>query len=180
MNNNLADKGDFSNEVLDPTTQAERDQFRTQWLQDVLNSDPNKVYVDDEVAIPEAGRAVTKTLVGNKGNFRGHLTYTIEKIGGQVKFNTVQYKIERFNNQGGGNKANMNTALATFLNPQFVTFASPDALWQDGEWHSWSVQHFVPITGGSTVFNIRTIMIFDIGGNDPKADVEQSTMLNDF
>lgn len=113
-----------------------------------------------------AGRSVTGTLTASTGNFQGELTYSYSwnPDGTRFEFSTSQYRIKRFNGQDGGNKANINFMLVGAGG--IYTSESPDSMWQDSEWHSYS-------RGGLFVAN-RTVIcvasfIFDKSGSDPSA-----------
>ncbi|WP_415773513.1 hypothetical protein [Pseudomonas sp. LB3P38] len=112
-----------------------------------------------------AGRAITDTIAASVDNFKGEVTYSYwwDNDGGRFNLHTSQYRITKFNGQSGGNKANLNLFL---MSGELWGNASPDAMWQDGDWHSY-------VRGGSvlalpTVYVIAEF-IFDKSGNDPSA-----------
>ena len=112
------------------------------------------------------GESVTKTLSVTEGNFRGEVTFSYSLSDGRLSCYTSQYRITRLNNQEGGNKANLNILVLSFP-PTFVHIVhSPDAMWQDGEWHSYSRG---ALGGGEEgmQFVFDGTFIFDKSGPDP-------------
>lgn len=113
------------------------------------------------------GRSVTDTLQANTGNFRGEVTYSYwwSQSGGIFYCYTSQYRITKFNNQEGGNKANLHFS---FDSGQWWGNDSPDALWQDGAWHSYSRGGWIGVRNRQARVYAR--FDFDKSGNDPSAD----------
>jgi hypothetical protein len=131
-------------------------------LEDV--SEKNVISKKEWDELVKSNQSITKTLTVNKDNFRGEVTlsYFWDNGGQRFNFQTSQYRITRLNGQGGGNKANLNLWVYgqnTWYN------ASPDALWQDNDWHSYN--RGGSITPSSGKAGITAQFIFDKSGNDP-------------
>lgn len=160
---------DFSNEVLDVVKQAERDQVRTQIrqeLQDLVLKFCQRVgNFEDFIKVSEV-YPVTTTLEASYGNFKGELTVTVSRTNGVTVLETVQYRITKSNNQPGGNKANID-GLA-FGPGNLVFIKSPDAMWQDGQWHNWSNSWSFPGIGR---LMLSLTFTFDTAGKDPQKSV---------
>ena len=113
-------------------------------------------------------RTVTKTLSVSVGNFVGELTFSYwwGNGGGLFYCYSSQYRITQSGNQGG-NKANLHFS---FDSRQWWGVDSPDAMWQDGEWHSYPRGGWIAANGRARVY-IK--YIFDKGGvKDPEGSDE--------
>ena len=110
---------------------------------------------------------ITDTLRVETGNFRGELTFDYWFDGLQFNFKTVQYRITLLNGQSGGNKANINLHL--WNEPSEWKHNSPDAMWQDGQWHNYpNADVSLRAWGWITVY---VTFIFDKSGDDPSGYV---------
>jgi hypothetical protein len=117
---------------------------------------------EEEFKSIDSAQTVTKTLRVSVGNFIGDLTFSYwwKHGGGLFYCYSSQYRITQLVNQGG-NKANLHFS---FDSRQWWGNDSPDAMWQDGEWHSYPRGGWIAANGRARVF-IR--YIFDKGGADP-------------
>ena len=116
-----------------------------------------------------AGRSVTDTLVATTGNFKGEVTYSYWWGGSGTVFYcyTSQYRITRLNGQQGGNKANLNFFFDSL---QSWSSRSPDAMWQDGAWHSYARGGWI---GANKQARFFAEFVFDKSGDDPKASSQK-------
>ncbi|WP_439877945.1 hypothetical protein [Pseudomonas prosekii] len=118
--------------------------------------------------------SVTKTLEvthynDGKIKYKGELTFAFNfepRADGLNTFTceSLQYRITKFNNQSGGHKANLHFSFDSMGN--WWGNDSPDALWQDGEWHSYNIKGAVVADSSARVY---ARFVFDSGGNDPTA-----------
>ncbi|MFM9381952.1 hypothetical protein [Pseudomonas sp. UV AK001] len=176
---NLNSPDDFSDETLDPQEQAERDRLKAQARKEREFS----MTCPGEQALRRAGSraAVTKTIIGEKDNFRGELTYQLEKKANTVEISTLQYRITRLNGQSGGNKANIECSMATkYPDSPHKYIISPDAMWQDGTWHNWFHTQAVDILPGASYVHFGVSFIFDKSGSDPYKQVVDHTYFTEF
>ena len=111
---------------------------------------------------------ITKTLTVNKDNFRGEVTFSFwwANQGGIFYCYSSQYRITRLNGQQGGNKANLHFSFDSL---QWWGNDSPDAMWQDGAWHSYSRGGWIGANGRARVY---AKFVFDKSGSDPSAASE--------
>lgn len=101
----------------------------------------------------------------NNSNFRGHVVgHTVVGNGGSY-FQVEKYKIQRFNGQSGGSKANLNIYMGHNSDFHF-TGHSPDALKQDGQWHNLNLRVNYPGRASAVKFKF----IFDKSGSDPSCE----------
>jgi hypothetical protein len=131
-------------------------------LEDV--SEINEISKEEWDELIKSNQPITETLTVNKDNFRGEVTlsYYWDNAGQRFNFQTSQYRITRLNGQGGGNKANLNLwvfGLSIWYD------ASLDALWQDGDWHSYNRGGSITSQAGNAWITAQ--FIFDKSGGDP-------------
>ena len=107
----------------------------------------------------------THTLVAIHGGYKGEVkfSYRFTNAGGIFYCYSSQYRITK-TNFPGGHKANLHFSFDSL---QWWGNDSPDALWQDGEWHSYSRGGWIAANGSARVFARFT---FDTPGPDPSAD----------
>lgn len=139
-------------------------------LEDV--SEINAISKEKWDELIKSNQPITETLTVNKDNFRGEVTlsYWWDNDGQRFNFRTSQYRITRLNGQDGGNKANLNLFV---IGAGFWEHASPDAMWQDGVWHSYERGGWIWSPGFALIL---ATFIFDKKGEDPSG----STILQVF
>ncbi|MEB0046403.1 MULTISPECIES: hypothetical protein [unclassified Pseudomonas] len=118
-----------------------------------------------------AGRHVkteTFKLKFGTDKFTGELTiaYFWNELGTSFYGRSLQYKITKGAGQSGGNKANV---YFFFESADSWGSDSPDAMWQDGEWHNYSRIGSVPVKADKKV-RLYIRFIFDSPGSDPKVE----------
>lgn len=158
---------DVSNEVLDGPQLEEREKARAtqrKFLEELTFSAVDDTPDTTQNQGRELGDKFTSTLTVTSGNFRGELTFQYWWSATHFYFKTSQYRITRSNGQSGGNKANVNIVIDNSAG-QWRN-KSPDALWQDGEWHSYVRETDLRVWDKwATVY---VTFIFDKGGDDPR------------
>jgi hypothetical protein len=128
---------------------------------------------------PDNGPAWSTTEVScDAANFRGtaEVKWRWRDDGSDWKAfdaRMVRYKIDKLQGQSGGNKANINLGLDTYYNGNEHTgygwLNSPDAMKQDGQWHSDTILGKSGHTSrldGSAKASVE--FIFDRSGTDPR------------
>lgn len=132
-------------------------------LEDV--SEENVISKKEWDELIKSNKSITETLTVNKDNFMGKVTlsYYWDNAGQRFNFQTSQYQITRLNGQDGGNKANLNLSVT---GAEYWRSESPDAMWQDGDWHSYNRGGSLRPYSGSVW--IEAEFIFDKSGSDPR------------
>lgn len=129
-------------------------------------SEKNAISKEELDILIKSTTPITKTLTVNKDNFRGEVTFSFHwaNQGGIFYCYTSQYRITKLNGQEGGYRANLHFA---FSSVQYWGNDSPDALWQDGAWHSYGRGGWIGANGRAHVF-IK--FVFDKPGSDPSGE----------
>jgi len=165
MNNKSAD--DISNEVLDSPQREEREKTKVaqrKFLEALTFSGVDDALETASSHKRDLGDKFTTTLSVTSGNFMGELTFQYWWSATHFYFKTAQYRITRSNGQVGGNKANVNIKIDNSAGSWYNE--SPDALWQDGAWHSyWRETELRVWDKWATVY---VTFIFDKSGDDPR------------
>ena len=121
---------------------------------------------------------ITKDFVigCNGGDFGGRAmgVYTIDPKTRTVSAHIQKYKIFKFKNQSGGNKANLNMGMSHSSTSTAMTVYSADNLKQDDYWREVSLSRWLPQVPGYPI-SVGIEFVFDKSGKDPKC--KASTVL---
>ena len=121
---------------------------------------------------------ITKEFVigCNGGDFGGRAmgVYTIDPKTRTVSAHIQKYKIFKFKNQSGGNKANLNMGMSHSSTSTAMTVYSADNLKQDDYWREVSLSRWLPQVPGYPI-SVGIEFVFDKSGKDPKC--KASTVL---
>lgn len=143
----------------------------------VIANFPN-VHVEDDVPdvkVPakDGERSGRKIYTCSKGNFKGEVEVSYglssrpEFYGTYFFMRTHRYRITKSNDQGGGNKANINIgARDNQHSGSWSTAYSPDKMIQNGKWHDLDLTSWRTHTGKFYFSEIQ--FVFDKSGADPK------------
>jgi len=103
------------------------------------------------------------------GNFKGEAKY-ITKVNSYNTYHTIsEYRITKYKNQQGGNKANINSSAIWVEGSRLKgdSKKSADRMKQDGKWHSLN-QTVTSPTKGTYRREFSVQFIFDKSGPDPR------------
>ena len=113
----------------------------------------------------------------NGGDFGGRAmgVYTIDPKTRTVSAHIQKYKIFKFKNQSGGNKANLNMGMSHSSTSTAMTVYSADNLKQDDYWREVSLsKSMIWVPGYPMSFGIE--FVFDKSGIDPKCKASRQVM----
>jgi len=107
------------------------------------------------------------TATCSTGNFRGTANVILTRSGNHIDMTVTRYKIEKLNGQQGGNKANIVFGQVVDDDILFQEGKSPDAMVQDGQWHTLDITAHNNSKDTTAKVNSYVEFTFDKSGADP-------------